>query len=336
MRIVFMGASEVGWECCRTLHEMGEEVVGIFSIPQSFRISWSSNLVTNVRYKSFEDLAQMYRIPLVYVTKKMSDPEYKEVLLTLKPEILIVIGWYYLIPRSIREIAPLGAVGIHASLLPKYRGGAPLVWAMINGERQAGVSLFYLADGVDDGDIIAQASFDIAFEDDIAAVIQKSLTASVQLVQKYIPKLETGNAPRRPQDHTQATIYPQRKPEDGLLNWATKSALQAYNWVRAQSRPYPGAYTYLGDRKVTLWKASLLKRTYRIDHVAPGQILPDLQEASDAFAVCCADGQILQIHEVEVEGGAGPISGEKFIAKLRERIDSSASSLRFTNNRALR
>jgi methionyl-tRNA formyltransferase len=159
MKIVFMGASELGWECCRRLLEIEQEVVGIFSIPEEFRISWSSEPVRNVRYKSFEDLAKHHSIPLVYVTQKMSSPEYLEALQRLRPDILIVIGWYYLLPRSVRELAPKGAVGIHASLLPKYRGGAPLVWAMINGETEAGVSLFYLNDGVDDGDLIGQSRF---------------------------------------------------------------------------------------------------------------------------------------------------------------------------------
>ncbi|MGQ9581833.1 MAG: methionyl-tRNA formyltransferase [Armatimonadota bacterium] len=301
MRIVFMGASELGWECCRTLFEMGQDVVAIFSIPKEFRISWSFQLVTNVRYRSFEDLARAHSVPLIYVTKKMSALEYKNILQQMRPDILVVIGWYYMVPRSLREIAPLGAVGIHASLLPKYRGGAPLVWTIINGEARGGVSLFHLADGVDDGDLIGQSSFDIGLEEDIADVIRKATSASVQLVREYIPRLAAGNAPRMSQDHTHATVVPQRKPEDGLLDWTAKSALQAYNWVRAQTRPYPGAFTYLLGEKVTLWRASL-SESLRHDTL-PGEILPTVSEAPDAFGVWCADGRLLRVHEVEVDSG---------------------------------
>jgi methionyl-tRNA formyltransferase len=158
MRIIFMGASEIGWECCKLLFEQGKNIVGIFSIRKEFIISWSKSPVTNVRFRNFEDLSQQYHSPIIYVTHKLTDPYYQRILIDLKPDILIVIGWYYMIPRSIRYIATYGAIGIHASILPKYRGGAPLVWAIINGETKTGVTLFYLEDGVDDGDIIAQGS----------------------------------------------------------------------------------------------------------------------------------------------------------------------------------
>lgn len=301
MRVIFMGASELGWECCRTLFEIGQEVVGIFSIPPEFRISWSTTPVRNVRFRSFEDLARAYSVPLTYVTKKMSNPEYKEMVRTLQPDILVVIGWYYMVPRSLRGLAPLGAVGIHASLLPKYRGGAPLVWAIINGETQTGVSLFHFADGVDDGDLIAQSAIEIAFEDDIAQVVRKSMDASVQLVRDYIPMLAAGNAPRIPQDHTQATVVPQRKPEDGLLDWRTKSAEQAYNWIRAQTRPYPGAFTYLGHERLTIWKACLDDK--RKSENQAGGIVPWLPDAPDAFGVWCADRRLLCVLEVGLSNG---------------------------------
>lgn len=329
MRIVFMGASELGWVCCRALFELGQEVVGIFSIPKKFRISWSSQPVTNVRYRSMEDLAQAHSIPLVYITKKMSDPEYKNILQQMQPDLLVVIGWYYMVPRSLREIAPLGAVGIHASLLPKYRGGAPLVWTIINGETQGGVSLFHLADGVDDGDLIGQIGFDIGLEEDIADVIRKATNASVQLVREYIPRLAAGNAPRIPQDHALATVVPPRKPEDGLLDWTTKSALQAYNWVRAQTRPYPGAFTYLLGKKVTLYKASLSEVVCGKD-VFPGEILPTVPDAPDALGVWCADNRLLRVHEVEVDGVG--VSGREFLAMLVSRMDCRDRLLRFTTS----
>lgn len=305
MRIVFMGATELGWECCQTLFGMGQEVVGIFSIPQEFRISWSPGLVRNVRFKKFEDLALAHSIPLIYVTGKMTDIQYYDALSKLKPDLLVVIGWYYMIPRRLRSLAPLGAVGIHASLLPKYRGGAPLVWAMINGESHAGVSLFHFADGVDDGDIIGQASFSIELEDTIADVVQKSVVGSLDLVKKYIPALMEGIAPRIQQDHTQATVVSQRKPEDGVIDWNTKSAWQTYNWIRSQSQPYPGAFTYLNGERVTIWRARISDR------------LPDKERSAGEITLCantcavwCADGALLELEEVELQDGQTLLSDE--------------------------
>jgi len=307
MRIVFMGASELGWECCRTLFEIGQEVVGIFSIPEEFRISWSPQPVRNVRFRNFEDLALRHSIPIIYVTGKMTDDSYYNALSNLKPDLLVVVGWYYMIPRRLRNIAALGAVGIHASLLPKYRGGAPLVWAIINGESRAGVSLFHFSDGVDDGDLIGQIGFPIQAENMIADVVQKSVVASVDLIKQYIPGLADGTAPRLKQDHALATFVPQRKPEDGLIDWDTKSVWQIYNWIRAQSHPYPGAFTYLRGEHITIWKAKI--SDHFLDEVRkPGEIYL----FADTCSVWCADGRLLELEEVGLQDGRA-VGGNEFI-----------------------
>ena len=304
-----MGATELGWNSCRTLFDTGQDVVGIFSIPQQFRISWSQTPVTNVQYKSFEDLAAEHSIPLVYVEGKMSDPEYAAALRSMRPDIIIVVGWYYLLPRSLRQLAPLGAAGLHASLLPKYRGGAPLVWATINGEQETGVTFFHFADGVDDGDIIGQARFSIDFTDDIASLLEKASHASISLISDYVPLLAAGTAPRTVQDHTQATSVPQRKPEDGQINWNLLSARQAYDWVRAQTRPYPGAFTFLGEEKVTIWRATMWPDA-RSNPRTPGTIVPNEYRAP---GVRCADGYILKIDEVGLPDGS-TLTGVEFAA----------------------
>jgi methionyl-tRNA formyltransferase len=311
MRIVFMGATELGWNCCRTLLEIGQEVVGIFSIPREFRISWSATPVTNVQYKSFEDLAAAHSIPIFFVTGKMSDPECVAALRELKPDVIIVVGWYYMLPRSLRELAPRGAVGLHASLLPKYRGGAPLVWATINGETRSGVSFFYFTDGVDEGDIIGQAGFDIALQDDISDLVSKASQASVELIRQYAPLLAAGKAPKIPQDHSQATLVPQRRPEDGILEWQKFSVRQAYDWVRAQTRPYPGAFTFLGQEKVTIWKAGIGGSV--MGGFLPGSLIPSVPSAPESFGVCCADGQVLLVNEVGI--GDQIMSGAEFVTR---------------------
>lgn len=302
MRIVFMGASDLGWKCCRALLDMGQDIAGIFSIPREFRISWSVTPVTNVRYRSFQDLATEHGIPLTYVTNKLNTPEHRNALLQLRPDVLLAVGWYYMIPRPIRDLARLGAVGVHASLLPQYRGGAPLVWAMINGESTAGVSLFHLADGVDDGDVIGQERFEIGIEDDISAVIDRATEASVTLMRKYVPLLASGRSPRLVQPESLATRVPQRRPEDGVIDWHSQSAWQVYNWVRAQTRPYPGAFTYLAAETIRVWRVSLCSRPIA-KPTPPGSLLVGLPGVPDACAVSCADGRHVLLQEVSLDDG---------------------------------
>lgn len=302
MRIVFMGASELGWECCRTLLDIGQDIVGILSIPKEFRISWSSCPVMNVRFKNFEDLSRKHRVPLHYVTTKMADPAYKELLQSWRPDLLVVIGWYYMVPRSLRDLASLGAVGIHASLLPRYRGGAPLVWAMIRGEAETGVTLFHFEDGVDTGDVIAQRAFPIFETDLIGDVIGKSLNASVDIVREYVPKLANGTAPRMPQQSEAATVMPQRGPDDGLLDWTSLGAAPAYNWVRAQSHPYPGAFTLFHGTRVIIWRAEMRRDAMKSEGL-PGTVVHDGGEGGDGFGVLCADGLVLNVREIGLPDG---------------------------------
>ncbi len=234
---------------------MGEHVVGMLSIPREFTISYSATPVRNVNYRGFEDLAERHGVPLAYVTS--SNPEaYLETLRSWKPDLGIVIGWYFLIPAAVRQLFPLGMTAVHASLLPKYRGNAPLVWAILNGERETGVSLFYLDNGVDSGDIVAQRSFPIAVDDTIRTVYETATTAALEMLTEAIPLLRSGTAPRTPQNHSLATQFPARRPEDGLIDWE-QSPESLRNFIRAQTRPYPGAYAVINGKKVTLWDADI-------------------------------------------------------------------------------
>lgn len=261
--IVFFGASALGYACCERLLELGVPVAGIFTIPRQFNISYSPGApVTNVLHQDFGVLGERYGIPVVQVEGKMGT--YAQALADLRPELIVVIGWYYMVPRALRELAPRGCVGIHGSLLPRYRGGAPLVWALINGEPEAGVSLFHLGDGVDDGDIVAQRAFPVAPGDTIREALERATAASVALVEEFVPRLLEGTAPRLPQDHSLATHFPQRSPADGRIDWSW-SAERIRNFIRAQTRPYPGAFTELGGKRVTLWDADVLE----LDDAAP-------------------------------------------------------------------
>ena len=119
-----------------------------------------------------------------------------------------------------------------------------------------GVSFFYFSAGVDEGDIIAQQAFNIEEGDSIKEVLEKAKSASLQVLKDYIPRIAMGTAPRLKQDHSKATVYPKRSPEDGLINWDW-DLLRIKNFIRAQTKPYPGAFTYINGKKIILWDADI-------------------------------------------------------------------------------
>jgi len=220
----------------------------IFSSPSEFYISYSDKKVKNYNHASLKEIANKYKIKYYEVDSVdgSKTKDYEKIFKDYNFDLILVLGWYYKIPKSIRNLNKLGAWGIHASLLPKYAGGAPLTWAIINGEKETGVTLFRLEDGVDDGDIIFQEKFLIEDEDTIKEVYEKATELSKQVLLKALKNIKNINF--IPQDKDKIIVYPQRNPDDGEID-LTKSVDEIYNFVRAQSSPYPGAFIKTKDGK---------------------------------------------------------------------------------------
>ena len=192
--------------------------------------------------------------------------------------------------------APGGFVGIHPSLLPRYRGGAPLVWAIINGESGSGVSLFHFHTGMDDGDIIGQKSFPIKQDDTIAEVWSKAQEGALGLIDDHFLDLLEGRAPRTAQDHSRATYCSQRRPQDGRIDWKLP-AETIHNFIRAQSDPYPGAFSHNNNgEKVVVLKAAVFPQDY---FGVPGLVA---QPAGGGVLVCCGSGALV-LFRIRVENG---------------------------------
>ncbi len=147
----------------------------------------------------------------------MKNPLLFEKIRFLRPDFFLVVGWYHLVPRSWRNLAP--AYGLHASLLPDYSGGAPLVWAIINGEMQTGITLFQFEDSVDSGPVIAQEATPIFDKDDITTLYERIEHISLGLLQANIPRIIDGSAELMPQNERLRRVFPQRSPEDGKIDW---------------------------------------------------------------------------------------------------------------------
>lgn len=256
MKIVFFGCTNFSKEILLHLLENNINISALFTIPEEFDISYSDNKVKNYNYFDFTEISKNYEIPLFYVNStenKISN--YKKVIEDIKPDVILIMGWYYMVPKTIRDIAKYGTWGIHTSLLPKYAGGAPLVWAMINGEERTGVTLFKLDNGVDDGDIIAQSEIKIEFEDTIKEVYDKATIVSKEIL--YNSLLNIKNIEFIKQDKSKIEVYPQRSPKDGEID-LNKSGFEIYNFIRAQAPPYPGAFFKTIDgKKIIIEKARI-------------------------------------------------------------------------------
>lgn len=229
----------------------------IFTIPEEFNISYSNDRVKNSNFANLHEIAIEYSIPIYEVESKtgMRLEDYQEVIFKMGIRLMLVLGWYYMIPKSVRESLEYGAWGIHASLLPKYAGGAPLSWAMIKGETETGVTLFRMDDGVDDGDIICQKSFIIDPDETIKEVYLKAEQSSKLVLSEILRDMESVEF--TPQDKSAIEVYPQRSPNDGELD-LSQSAEDLYNFIRAQSSPYPGAFIRTMDgRKLIIESARL-------------------------------------------------------------------------------
>jgi len=256
MKIVFFGCTKFSEELLTYLLKNMVDIRAIFSIPEYFNISYRKKKVKNSNFSDLKPIAKKNKIPFYEIDsvdgKKTKD--YYNIIKNIKPDVILVLGWYYMVPKSVRLIPKYGAWGIHASLLPNYAGGAPLVWAIINGEKKTGVTLFRLESGVDDGDIISQTEFLIDDNETIKEVYDKAIKSSKKILYNV---LKSDNKPEFiKQDKSKIKIYPQRSPEDGLIDWNWDS-LRIKNFIRAQSKPYPGAFTIINNKKVIIYDAKI-------------------------------------------------------------------------------
>ncbi|WP_435641546.1 methionyl-tRNA formyltransferase [Micavibrio aeruginosavorus] len=295
MNVVFIGASKFGQRCLETILQISAvNVVGVVTAPQKFSISYNKDGVTNVLYANVADLCKKNNLPLETISAGMKDENLFSCVQQWAPDIFIVSGWYHILPRKWRDLAP--AYGLHASLLPSYSGGAPLVWAMINGEKETGITLFQFDDGVDSGPILGQGRTDIYKDDTIATLYDRIESIGIELLQKALPELAGGTANFIVQDDTNRTTFPQRSPSDGLINW-DQDVNAIHNFVRAQTKPYPGAFTFNRGKKITIWAGAPSEKNCFDDSV-PGKIFSKDNE----IFVNCGHGSVYQMLSISVDG----------------------------------
>lgn len=269
LRILFFGASKFGFKVLEEIFNYkNSKLVGIISAPQNFRISYSKKKVKNFLFHDFEAFSNENKIPFALMKNKMDDDDLYNFGKRSNPDIIIVAGWYHLITKKWRKLAK--CYGLHASLLPKYSGGAPLVWAMINNEKETGISFFEMDSGVDTGKIVSQKKVEISSNDSIQTLYEKIQNSALEIISETLPMFYEGKVTLTDQDHSKRTIYPQRKPSDGEIDW-NESSEYIERFIRAQTKPYPGAFTIIDENKIRIWKAKI--STEKFGETSPGKLI---------------------------------------------------------------
>ena len=228
----------------------------------------------------------------VYQPERVRRPEAQAQLASLQPEIMVVVGYGQIIPQSVIDIPPRGIVNVHASLLPKYRGAAPIQWAIVNGEKRTGVTTMQINAGLDTGDILLARVTEIDPDETALDLSERLARMGAELLIETLDGLGRAAIAPQKQDDTQASLAPILKKEDGTIRW-TESAKAIHNLVRGLL-PWPGAYTRFRGQLLHVWRARM---TPDRSALPPGHII-----TGPGFRVASGDGTVLDILEVQLEG----------------------------------
>ncbi len=231
----------------------------------------------------------------VYQPAKLKDAATVELISGLRPDAIVVVAYGHILPKWMIDLPRLGCINLHASLLPKYRGAAPIQWALIRGETVTGVTTMRIDVGLDTGDILLRREVEIQDEDTTETLGERLSRVGADLMTETLRRLEQSNIEPQPQDHTQATLAPMLKKEDGRIDW-NLPAPGIWNRTRGL-RPWPGAYTTFRGKNLHIWSASrpVAGLTMQID---PGTLIAQ----RGALRVACGQGTLLEVRELQLEG----------------------------------
>jgi methionyl-tRNA formyltransferase len=265
MRVLLLGGTDFTLAIAERLSALGLGPAGVVHLPETVRISYRPQGLTNVRHADLAGWCGARNVPALGFTDNAAIAEFGK---RIGADLLLVAGWYHMVPAELRTRFPRGALGLHASLLPELRGGAPLNWAILNGLSETGISLFALGDGVDDGPLYGQRRVAIAPRATIGELVASVEAAALELVAECLPAIAAATLQPRPQTGTPSYGL-QRSPEDGRINWR-QSADAIDRLVRAVGRPYPGAFAELQGERIVIWRTEPKSEPKVLG--APGQI----------------------------------------------------------------
>lgn len=285
MKAIVMAYHNMGCAGLSALLAHGIEVAAVFT--------HTDDPNETVWFDSVAELAARHDIP-VFAPDNINHPLWVESIRVMEPDIIFSFYYRHMLGQEVLAIAPLGGINLHGSLLPAYRGRAPINWVLVNGETQTGVTLHHMTAKPDDGDIIAQVPVPILWEDTAMSLATRMVSAAGMLLDEIVPLIRDGRAERHPQDAAKASYFGGRTPEDGRIDWSANSD-EIYNLVRAVTRPYPGAFAFRGSQRFTVWDAG--SQPDASHGVAPGTVL-----SASPLRIACGKG-LLNINFGQSENG---------------------------------
>jgi methionyl-tRNA formyltransferase len=233
--------------------ERPDEVVGVVTQPDREKGRGRKIVVSPVKELAFQQGLTLLQ------PEKVKEETFQEVARGLKPDLFVVVAYGQILPKSLLSLPKYGAVNVHASLLPRYRGAAPIAWAILKGEKVTGVTTMVMDEGMDTGDILLQTEVPISDEETCETLHDRLALLGAQLLLKTLENMEKGNVRPIPQDPSKATYAPPLKKEDGHIDWKREAA-EIDRQVRAFN-PWPGAFTKWGDRLLRIYRGGIRERT---------------------------------------------------------------------------
>ena len=287
MRVLFMGTPDIATVCLQKLIDEKYDIIGVVTQPDK-----PQNRGKKLGMPPVKELALKYDIP-VYQPIKARDEEFVATLKELNPDIIVVVAFGQILPKSILDIPKFGCINVHVSLLPKYRGAAPINWVIINGEEKTGVTTMYMDEGLDTGDMILTEEFDLDDEITAGELHDKMKDRGADVLIETLKQIEKGTAHRIPQNHEEFTYAPMMNKALGEINWS-KSAREIHNLVRGVN-PWPSAYTTYEGSTMKVWKTEVLNET---SDKEPGTIL---KVDKDGIRISTKDNVVL-VKEIQMPG----------------------------------
>ena len=287
MKIVFMGTPQAAVPALERLIAEGHDVAAVYTQPD--RPSGRGNKVT---YSPVKEFAVSKGLPVLQPTK-IKTPEALEEFRAFEAEAAIVVAYGRILPEAFLNAFPLGAINVHFSLLPKYRGAAPVNWAIVHGERTSGVTTMQMDSGLDTGDILMQSETHIGDRETSIELMHRLSAIGAELLAETL--LNLGSITPQPQDESLASYAPILKKEDGLLSWML-NAIDITNRVRG-FQPFPTTFTYFKDKKLTIWRCKPVEAEFHLKTI--GEIV---EARGDSLLVFCGGDTVLQIEELQLEG----------------------------------
>src|SRR5277367_4110964 len=283
----------MGHACMEALLKMGAPISALFT--------HRDDAHEEIWWRSCADLAAQHGVPVYFdESSESAGPKIG----ALNPSIIYSFSYRYLIPERVLGLARLGAYNLHPSLLPAYRGRAPVNWVLVNGEREAGVTLHHMVARADAGDIVGQRAVAIDDSDNALTLYRKLVPLGVELIEELHPKIVAGAAPRRKMEISKGSYFGRRRPEDGRIDWRWP-ARRIFNLVRAVTHPYPGAFCFVSGRKLLVWEAKIGAENGTRGE--PGRVIRETADGS--VEIAAGDGSVV-VKLAQFEGRAEDIARE--------------------------